>query len=591
MISYFPNYTPSGDNNKANEWGAKQRHVRLPKNYVTKPLFLGGFTEAIVTIPSTSVNSDLIDFPLMVMLHHLPASFWDDVDHRGGNVRVYGSDGATLIPHDVVECDKNRQVGRVFAKTTLSSTTDTVVVIKLEASGTSALASNDPNGREAVWSDYKIAHLSPDNTNRVDGSAVGRLRGSNTQLLIDSYGDFGAENDGVAVDDNHVYVFDSNKISKRTWADPEIEIAANLDPKGDASLVGYGGPSGGHVRDGELFVLMDGNGVGNTHVVVFDPTDLSYLRKYDLGTDYVGNGDLTWTGTQWCLTFYGQNSNLYLCPSDFSTITAVSLEDEDGAADSFNDAQAITRMDNDLQERVIVMDKIGDAYYVDVSVDPAVIYEYNVGPLSRGQIMSGLDWNQSQEKMITNTTNGAVFNEYVIDYDRFPSGRRVHNDWQNFSISDVGPDLTFVTTFHMEEANDSNRRGLNTVFNQTENRSIQLFRNGNSRVLGMWDGNSNEFSTTTFDYRETARIGMRLTGSASFEIIKNGSSVFSHNFPAYSVGSGTNASAFFDIGLGGGQRGIHAYTWSWVRNEAVSDDWLQADYDNWNDPASFYTIT
>lgn len=132
--------------------------------------FVPTASSATVTVPAGTVASNLTAFPLMIDLADMPSAFWAGVQADGGNVRVYQSDGVTLIPHDLTFINKTGQTGRIFAKTGLLAASDSTVVVKTLSTLSSKLAVTDANGRNAVWSDYEVVWIFPDKSNRTGKS-------------------------------------------------------------------------------------------------------------------------------------------------------------------------------------------------------------------------------------------------------------------------------------------------------------------------------------------------------------------------------------------------------------------------------------
>lgn len=112
---------------------------------------------AILTIDNTRVAADHTDFPVYVNLADMPASFWNTVTNGGGDIRVYKADGVTELPREIVSCLTASDTGEMFFKYsgTLSGSVDTEV--QIHADGTSSEpAAGASNGRNAVWSDYRM---------------------------------------------------------------------------------------------------------------------------------------------------------------------------------------------------------------------------------------------------------------------------------------------------------------------------------------------------------------------------------------------------------------------------------------------------
>jgi hypothetical protein len=123
-------------------------------------------SDNVVRVPAGKVTAELTNYPLYIDLSHMSDLWWSEVDAAGGNVRVYAEDGTTLLPHDVANIDKVRKTGRLYVKKTLLAASANTVTVKALASGTAALAVTDPNGRNAVWSDYSVSVVFPSKVNR-----------------------------------------------------------------------------------------------------------------------------------------------------------------------------------------------------------------------------------------------------------------------------------------------------------------------------------------------------------------------------------------------------------------------------------------
>lgn len=106
--------------------------------------------DATLTVPAGKVASTQTNFVTRVDLAHMPAAWWVDVASDGGNVRV--KQAGTVVPFDLVSINTAAKTGEVFIKATLNSATANVFTI--DKSGAALLAATDPNGRNAVWSDY-----------------------------------------------------------------------------------------------------------------------------------------------------------------------------------------------------------------------------------------------------------------------------------------------------------------------------------------------------------------------------------------------------------------------------------------------------
>lgn len=152
-----------------------------------------------ITVPAQTET--LVDFPLYVDLADMPAAFWSNADSDGGNLRVYGSNGTTPVPFDLAFIDGGNQIGALYVKTTLSSTTETSVNIKYD--GTNLLPVTDTYGRNAVWSDYEVVVAGTDKVDRTGNYSLTET------------GTVSVDGDGLSLDEAELTATLSSPLS--TW--------------------------------------------------------------------------------------------------------------------------------------------------------------------------------------------------------------------------------------------------------------------------------------------------------------------------------------------------------------------------------------
>ena len=113
--------------------------------------------EALVTIASGTVGSDLTDFPFALTLSDMPDGFWENVDSSGGDIRAFDSNG-TRLPIDLVYIDTFARVGSIFIKCDIASASDTDLRIQVGNGGSQAPI-DDAYGQWAVWSDFEVVMM------------------------------------------------------------------------------------------------------------------------------------------------------------------------------------------------------------------------------------------------------------------------------------------------------------------------------------------------------------------------------------------------------------------------------------------------
>lgn len=146
--------------------------------------------DVTVTVAAGTVGSDLADFPLLIRLSDMPAKFWNYVASDGSDIRAYDS-GGTQIPIDMAWIDTGTNDGVIWVKQTISNSTATEVTIKC-GNGAAALAPTDPNGRNAVWSDYERVYLFRSDLVDRTGNANATVSAGSASYNLSSIGNLGA---------------------------------------------------------------------------------------------------------------------------------------------------------------------------------------------------------------------------------------------------------------------------------------------------------------------------------------------------------------------------------------------------------------
>ena len=552
-----------------------------------------GDPEFVVTVDHTKVNSTLTDFPLMIRLQDMPSSFWDDVQWDGDNIRVY-DDADNLIPHDVTLCYIPMKIGRVFCKITLSDTTDTVVKVKLLDKAVSRLSASDTNGRDNVWNDYDWAWIDGQlNENRGTTGTVNRKRGNVTaSSLVDGFstsdaGTGGA--DGIAADGSHIYLIEPNNIYKVAHTDYTTAVSSNTDPLGDA------GNSadhilGGHVHSGELFVI-EWTGSSNTcRVLVFDTATLTYQRQYTLtDNDNHRFDDLTFDGTNWWFITAANNSHIYKYDSSFTFVETVAFTapgNLSGADTALNDGYGITYVD-DYPDYLLVMNKLAIGFFVGTDGTANFDGNQHLHPFvgSTPQLNKGITWDNTNKHLFHNSeADSFVRKQKLADYPVIDY-RRIRFDWQNIQFFGLGTTWT-VGVSHYHESGDQNPgRPIIAVFDGSK---TGIRANSDNIQLADDTANGSLNTGVTHNFGEEHRMVLKYDGTTARALWIDGVEEASDS-PSVAVPTG-DGDGWFDFGLWF-NRGYGMYQWIWMRQEYMSDDWIEADYENWANPDTFYTVS
>lgn len=108
-----------------------------------------------ITIPSSSVSSDLTSFPVYVNLAHLPAGFFSTVRSDGLDIRVYDTTGSTQYAREVTAISTGSSTGELhFLAPTLSSSTNNV--FRVYYGNASATSPGSPYNAADVWTSYEL---------------------------------------------------------------------------------------------------------------------------------------------------------------------------------------------------------------------------------------------------------------------------------------------------------------------------------------------------------------------------------------------------------------------------------------------------
>jgi Domain of unknown function (DUF2341)/Concanavalin A-like lectin/glucanases superfamily len=139
-----------------------------------------------ITTNNASVNADVVDFPVYVNLDDLPATFFDNVQADGDDIRITEADGLTELPYELVWIDTATDKGELHFKANVASTTDTDFYIYYDNSAASGYAVTDTYGRNNVWTNsYEaVYHLQTSPvSNMTDSTSYGRTLTTNGGMV------------------------------------------------------------------------------------------------------------------------------------------------------------------------------------------------------------------------------------------------------------------------------------------------------------------------------------------------------------------------------------------------------------------------
>lgn len=553
------------------------------------PVSSGGYT---VTIESGTVNSDLIDFPVMIDMNDMPASFWLGVRSDGGNIRAYTADGLTMIPIDVTYINTATGRGRMFVKHTVTTGSDTVFKIKLLDTLTTALAVTDPNGRNAVWSDYEVVWQFPIEDNRTGNAYTQHMNLVPFSLWKQAqYYEFaGNPHQGIAVDvSGNVVTIDTNYLRRYAASNLTTLLASNSNPVG-AVQAATGGATNhicdGAIIGGELWSICNNFPALapiQEHFVVFNLSDLTLNRTYDISGD---------AGEQISSLCYVPTSGLiYAC--NYETGSKIHI---------FNTA-GIYQSSINLSTTIVNAQGI----------------EYVNGKLYISQEATG---NPIWEVELDGTVNGVVYNRptnginegisydgtslWVLDGDgdlvrleKMPEKEdwsKVHFDLcrATFTITHT---WTMATSIYWNVPNGDLQQGFLAVNDPTPTTTTHegLLYDEGPDVLGSWNQNDGWLHTSINPAAmSTFRIAESRAGAGTRAIYVDGVQEASDTATSLRP-IGTEGVDDMDFVINDLRRtslasGEAYYQHVWFRAEEMSEDWMAADAANMNNPSQFYSI-
>jgi hypothetical protein len=185
---------------------------------------------ATVTVPNTNVTGSHTDFPLLVDLSDLPASFWNTVANGGGDIRVFEDQAGGLVevPREVVSCvtTGGANTGELWVKIPLLTATSDCV-LQIHADGTSDYSTTATYGRNEVWSDYEFVSHDGGGT---DSSGTLSLTANGGVTSGDTTGQIGAATNYDGANDYFTGAISSPGASDYTmqsWVSPDDSATFN----------------------------------------------------------------------------------------------------------------------------------------------------------------------------------------------------------------------------------------------------------------------------------------------------------------------------------------------------------------------------
>jgi outer membrane protein assembly factor BamB len=526
----------------------------------------------------------------MIDASSFPSWFWSQVRDDGGNIRAYESDGISLIPIDVTYVNKNTRRGRLFVKHTITSASNTVLKIKVLDSLTTKLPVTDPNGRNAVWSDYEVVWQFPELDNRTGKAYIQTMNTVPHSLWqkVQFFSFFGNPHQGIAVDQsNNVITLDTNFLRKYSSTDLNTILASNANPTNDVR-VATGGltdhMTDGTIIAGELWSICNNFPALSPmqeHFAIFNLSDLSLNRTFDI------SGVAGEQSSSLCLN--PVNGLIYTC--NYETGSKIHIFNTSGV----------------FQSSILLSTPIIKAQGI----------EYVDGKFYISQEATG---NPIWEVETDGTVNGVIYNRptvginegisydgtslWVLDGDgdlvrlqKFPEREdwtKLHFDVAFSTIDPLSTAFTMSASVYWTASLGDFQQGFLSYANGVDDfRRASLAYDEGPDLLSWWNSTDSwAAGITNPSLNEVFRISGSHNQTTARKLYVNGTlEITDSPISARPTSVGTSAQFILNGTETASEIGEGYYQNIWLRHEIMSDDWMAADALNMNDPSNFYTVT
>lgn len=559
-------------------------------------------TNYYVTVPSSNIDADLTDFPLMVQLQDMPATFWTKLigNASGEHIRAYESDEVTELATDLTLLDETEQNGRLIVKCDLSSSSDTTINIRLHDENLIGYESTDTYGSRAVWTDYEVVRIHPDSSiNRTDDSTYTQDNTQPNTPWKDSNNYAGADWTGtdlqdLAINGSDIYrLKNDNSVSKYAMSDTStlVDSSSTIIADTGLSFTGSGQVKGIAAYDDELFIVIQDDGDNTkTYVGVFNE-DLDWDRNYDLSSVFTTAGE---QGHGICSDGAG---NFFVNPATTTGIfekfnssftnTATITSDT-----TFTNSTFRTTYNTD-DDKILVLDSTADTI---VQIDPDGTHEGVVWTNHYGGTMRGFAYNTSNGDLWVGDSES---DRWTLSKDKDWFDWGYHHDDDSREAATASNVFTISTRLAWNVVDVDIQRGFLALADSTAStdRVDITYDEGPDRI-GCWD-NSNgwlygDAGQGNPQYMTPITLACAYDNTTARYMFVNGVKTTDNTITAKKGDSNTDGTTYL---ITGNQDFDNSTTFpytqfEWFRHDVMSDAWMVADHENWLTPTSFYnTIT
>lgn len=530
-----------------------------------------------VTIPSGTVDSDLVSFPIFVSLSDMPIGFWNHVRPDGGDIRVKKSDG-TLVPTDLVWFNYSTHDGVLFFKASLiDADADCVWEIHYGKAADELLPFDDTYGRNEVWSDYDVVIIPGDDIyNRTGKSASHAWGNPQTFELISSSPVTGHE--GVMPLPDGTFVVIGSNALRRYDATLTTVLASNLDPAGDA-VPGGDSCGGGCYFDGKLYVTTG----FPTQISIYDPYDLTFVETFDISATGDGIGGLEVCpvdghiyGIPYVTTGLGTTDMIRYNRTTGVYIDTITMSSPIKAVNGIiwnRDSFLVPDLDTDRYNRV----ELDGTVTVGGLFGGGVVEDGGVkdGDIFVVRVISGESSVVDRWSAFRSALGGGGA-EFVVN-GRITAPVSVPGTTFSIGVSLAHSSASNVVALALATATAAI---ANVAYTGSTIRPFYDSSNLDFDYASAKDPGANVMARVNVAYEGTTRRRAYYNGGD--EIIDNGISAIGSTVAQFVYGSTRyDIQAFSWRGMVG---------WGYLRMSALSDDWIAAEYLNVGAPGSFYDI-
>lgn len=587
MLASGGSFTLTGVTNtfkRALVMAASQATFTLTGNAAT--LTYGNNFVSTLTVASGEVSSNLTSFVVMVDLADMPTDFWSRVKSDGGDVRVYQSDGTTMIPHDLVSISVAYETGLLFFKSSLLSASDNVFKITCGDSSLSELPATDANGRNAVWDDYERVHVFAEGERIIDRTGNGAdLTETSGSLIHAMYKTGNTSPDltgpsghvqGIATDGTYFYVTWTNRLRKY---DSSWNLITDItDPLGATGIAGVDHIGDPAHHNGLLYLPVEVYPSGpyvNQHIAVFDASDLSFVTSYDISAQ----------GHEVSAIAYNPDDNsLYVV--DYTTGTHLHKYSLTGVFQS-NIALSTTLLELQgadwFRGKLYLSKGTGGICEVETSgtvngvVNPtgAIVTEEGICSLGDGRFL-----------IADGSTD--IFHEYQFEpyFARFNAANYAYGAVSLFTS------WTMAASVHVDPIG-ANGCILNYADASANNntRATLAARETTPDQINLWDTNNSWLTTALSSPAEATEYRCVVTwnGTTERELFVNGASVGSDATVTQKPGGASGHRLMIGRTMTG-EPLAGSVGFVYLRSGVLSDAWIAAENASWRTPDTFYTI-